>query len=101
MSSVYLILGTFLFLIIVLPSANTIITQTNCDCKMNQISTNGCKEMCDICEKTHDIKKLVKSALSVKMQSENSIIANLQDLKEVLAITHNFDGLPKFKVGIL
>jgi hypothetical protein len=54
MSSVYLILGAFLFLIIVLPSANTIIAQANCDYKMNQISTNGCKEMCDMCEKTQD-----------------------------------------------
>ena len=49
MSSVYLILGTFLFLIIVLPSANTIIAQTNYDCKMNQISTSGCKEICETC----------------------------------------------------
>ena len=56
MKSVYLILGTFLFLIIVFPSANTIIAQTNCDYKMNQISTNGCKEMCNLCEKTPDDK---------------------------------------------
>ncbi len=54
MSSVYLILGTFLFLIIILPSTNTIIAQTNYDCKMNQISTDGCKKVCDACAKFHD-----------------------------------------------
>ncbi|MGZ5471996.1 MAG: hypothetical protein ACXWE0_10025 [Nitrososphaeraceae archaeon] len=31
------------------------------------------------------------------MEGESSIIADLQDLKEVLSITQNFDGLPKFK----
>ena len=29
---------------------------------------------------------------------KDSIIANLEDLREVLLITQNFDGLPKFKV---
>ena len=32
------------------------------------------------------------------MEGESSIIANLEDLMEVLLITQNFDGLPKFKV---
>jgi len=29
---------------------------------------------------------------------ETSVIADLQDLKEVLSITQNFDGIPKFKI---
>jgi hypothetical protein len=31
------------------------------------------------------------------LEGEISVIADLQDLKEVLSITQNFDGLPKFK----
>ena len=31
------------------------------------------------------------------MEGQRSIIADLNDLREVLAITQNFDGLPKFK----
>jgi len=31
------------------------------------------------------------------MEGEDSIIADLDDLREVLSITQNFDGLPKFK----
>lgn len=30
-------------------------------------------------------------------ESEASVIADLEDLQEVLSITHNFDGIPKFK----
>jgi hypothetical protein len=33
----------------------------------------------------------------LRMEGENSIIANLEDLKEVLSITQNYDGLPRFK----
>jgi hypothetical protein len=33
----------------------------------------------------------------LRMEGENSIIADLRDLKEVLSITQNFDGLPRFK----
>ena len=31
------------------------------------------------------------------MEGQSSIIADLNDLREVLSITQNFDGLPKFK----
>jgi hypothetical protein len=42
---------------------------------------------------------IVKSDLkmALNMEGQRSIIADLNDLKEVLAITQNFDGLPKFK----
>jgi hypothetical protein len=65
MSSVYLILGAFLSLIIVLSSANTIKAQTNYDYKMDQISCGElsqqvdykiksviaeCKLFCDACK---------------------------------------------------
>jgi hypothetical protein len=47
-----------------------------------------------------NIVPIVKSDLRriLVMEGESSIIADLQDLKEVLAITQNFDGLPKFKI---
>ncbi len=46
-----------------------------------------------------NIVAIVKSDLRMKlmMEGESSIIANLEDLREVLSITQNFDGLPKFK----
>ena len=46
-----------------------------------------------------NIVPIVKSALRMvlMMEGESSIIANLEDLREVLSITQNFDGLPKFK----
>ena len=55
MNSVYLILGTFLFLIFVLPfNTNTIIAQTDySDCKITQISIQyppECKKVCDLCD---------------------------------------------------
>lgn len=31
------------------------------------------------------------------LEDETCVIADLEDLKEVLSITHNFDGIPKFK----
>jgi hypothetical protein len=47
MSSVYLILGVFLSLIIVLSSANTIKAQTNYDYKMDQISCGESSQQVD------------------------------------------------------
>jgi Bifunctional DNA primase/polymerase, N-terminal len=46
-----------------------------------------------------NIVPIVKNDLRMvlMMEGESSIIANLEDLKEVLSITQNFDGLPKFK----
>jgi hypothetical protein len=46
-----------------------------------------------------NIIPIVKNDLrmALYMEGEKSIIANLQDLKEVLIITQNFNGLPKFK----
>ena len=46
-----------------------------------------------------NIVPIVKSNLRMVLmiEGESSIIANLEDLREVLAITQNFDGLPKFK----
>ena len=46
-----------------------------------------------------NIVPIVKSDLRMvlMMEGESSIIANLEDLREVLSITQNFDGLPKFK----
>jgi hypothetical protein len=46
-----------------------------------------------------NIVAIVKSdsRMVLMMEGEDSIIANLQDLREVLSITQNFDGLPKFK----
>lgn len=46
-----------------------------------------------------DIVPIVKHNLRsvLLLEDEKSIIANLDDLLEVLSITHNFDGLPKFK----
>src|SRR5688572_2816741 len=35
---------------------------------------------------------------SLVFRNQTSIIADLDDLKEVLSITQNFDGIPKFKV---
>ena len=32
------------------------------------------------------------------LEGETSVIANFEDLKEVLSITQNFDGIPKFKI---
>ncbi|MGD1836988.1 MAG: hypothetical protein ACPKPY_02885 [Nitrososphaeraceae archaeon] len=34
----------------------------------------------------------------INIEGETSIIADLSDLKEVLSITQNFDGIPKFKI---
>ena len=47
-----------------------------------------------------NILPIVKSDLRkiLVMEDESSIIADLHDLREVLLITQNFDGLPKFKV---
>ena len=47
-----------------------------------------------------NIVSIVKSDLRMvlMMEGESSIIANLEDLREILSITQNFDGLPKFKV---
>ena len=46
-----------------------------------------------------NIVAIVKSdsRMVLMMEGESSIIANLEDLREVLSITQNFDGLPKFK----
>lgn len=46
-----------------------------------------------------NIVPIVKSDLRMIliMEGESSIIADLEDLKEVLSITQNLDGLPKFK----
>jgi hypothetical protein len=46
-----------------------------------------------------NIVPIVKSNLRMvlNMEGESSIIADIDDLKEVLLITQNFDGLPKFK----
>lgn len=46
-----------------------------------------------------NIIPIIKSDLRMilMMEGENSVIANLNDLKEVLSIIQNFDGLPKFK----
>jgi hypothetical protein len=46
-----------------------------------------------------NIITIVKNNLRMilMMEGENSIISDLADLKEVLSITQNFDGLPKFK----
>ncbi len=46
-----------------------------------------------------NIIPIVKSDLRkiLVMEGESSIIADINDLKEVLLITQNFDGLPKFK----
>jgi hypothetical protein len=35
--------------------------------------------------------------MSLILENESSIIADLDDLKEVLSITQNFDGIPKYK----
>ena len=35
------------------------------------------------------------------LEGETSVIADLEDLKEVLSITQNFDGIPKFKAEFL
>ncbi|MGI9012484.1 MAG: hypothetical protein ACR2F1_15040 [Nitrososphaeraceae archaeon] len=32
------------------------------------------------------------------LEGETCVIADLEDMKEVLSITHNFDGIPKFKI---
>ena len=32
------------------------------------------------------------------LEGETCVIADLEDLKEVLSITQNFDGIPKFKI---
>jgi len=47
-----------------------------------------------------NIVPIVKSdsRMILIMEGESSIIADLQDLKEVLSITQNLEGLPKFKV---
>ena len=47
-----------------------------------------------------NIVPIVKSdsRMVLMMEGESSIIADLQDLREVLYITQNFDGLPKFKI---
>ncbi len=34
---------------------------------------------------------------SLVLENETSVIAGLEDLKEVLSITQNFDGIPKYK----
>jgi len=34
---------------------------------------------------------------SLVLENETSVIADLEDLKEVLSISYNFDGIPKFK----
>ena len=46
-----------------------------------------------------NIIPIVKSDLKriLMMEGQSSIIVDLQDLREVLAITQNYDGLPKFK----
>jgi hypothetical protein len=46
-----------------------------------------------------NIVAIVKSdsRMVLMLEDEKSIIVNLQDLREVLSITQNFDGLPKFK----
>lgn len=46
-----------------------------------------------------NIVPIVKSDLRMvlKIEGENSIIAELQDLKEVLSIVQSFDALPRFK----
>lgn len=38
------------------------------------------------------------SRMVMLMEGERSIIANIEDLKEVLTISHNIDGIPKHKV---
>lgn len=55
MNSVYLILGTFLFLIFVLPfNTTTIMAQTDYDCKTTQISMSPtCNEVCIECAQTN------------------------------------------------
>ncbi len=47
-----------------------------------------------------NIIPIVKSDLRMAlfMEGERSIIVDLHDLKEVLSITQNYDGLPKFKI---
>ena len=35
--------------------------------------------------------------MSIILENETSVIADLDDLKEVLSITQNFDGIPKHK----
>ena len=36
--------------------------------------------------------------MMINLEGETSIIASLNDLKEVLSITQNFDGIPKYKI---
>ncbi|MGD1836849.1 MAG: hypothetical protein ACPKPY_02170 [Nitrososphaeraceae archaeon] len=36
--------------------------------------------------------------MMMNIEGETSIIADISDLKEVLSITQNFDGIPKFKI---
>jgi hypothetical protein len=47
-----------------------------------------------------NIVPIVKSdyRMVLMMEGESSVIADLQDLKEVLSIIQNFDGIPKFKI---